>query len=229
MSPNQRTRSTSAFFLGFPGIGRHTHELLVEAEEAQMDYRNGGGFRKYAVWIIKYKAKQLVGKAGFNESDIEDLEQDMMLDVLCRLPKYDSKKAKLSTFVSRILRHRIATIIDERQAYKRDLEQCSLSLNDVLIWSDGEIVERIDAYDIEEYLKRTGRLSRTFEDRMDISIDLEIVIASLSPEMRTLCERLKSENVAEISRDSGIPRVTLYNRIKKLRKLLEASGLSEYL
>jgi RNA polymerase sigma-70 factor, ECF subfamily len=195
-----------------------------------MDYRNRyDGIEGYAVRIIRYKAKQLVGSSGFNESDIEDLEQVMMLDVLCRLPKYDSKKAKLSTFVSRILQHCIATIIVERQLYKRDLEQCSLSLNDLVKQTDGGIAERINAYDIEEYLKRTGRLSRTFEDRLDISIDLEIVIASLPQELRTLCESLKSENVAEISRDSGIPRVTIYNRIKKLRKLLEDSGLSDYL
>jgi RNA polymerase sigma-70 factor, ECF subfamily len=195
-----------------------------------MDYRNRyDGIKGYAVWIIRYKARQLVGSTGFNESDIEDLEQEMMLEVFFRLPKYDSKKAKLSTFISRILEHRISTIIEERNALKRDLRLCKLSLNDEVRLKEGGTVKRIDGYDIEEYIKRTGRLSRSLEEKLDISIDLKSLIASLPQDLRTLCERLKTKNVTEISRDTGIPRSTLYERINKLRKLLEDSGLRDYL
>ena len=51
------------------------------------------GIDEYAVRIIKHKARQLVGRAGFTESDREDLEQEMMLDLLRRLPKFDPKRA----------------------------------------------------------------------------------------------------------------------------------------
>ena len=195
-----------------------------------MFYRNRyDGIEGYTVWIIRYKARQLVGSTGFNESDIEDLEQEMMFEVFFRLPKYDSKKAKLSTFINRILEHRIATMIKERKALKRDWRLCKLSLNDEVRLKEGGTVKRIDGYDIEEYLKRTGRLSRSFEEKLDISIDLKILIASLPPDLRILCEGLMTKNVTEISRDTGIPRGTLYDRIKKLRKLLEDSGLRDYL
>lgn len=195
-----------------------------------MFYRNRyDGIEGYTVWIIRYKARQLVGSTGFNESDIEDLEQEMMFEVFFRLPKYDSKKAKLSTFINRILEHRIATMIKERKALKRDWRLCKLSLNDEVRLKEGGTVKRIDGYDIEEYLKRTGRLSCSFEEKLDISIDLKILIASLPPDLRILCEGLMTKNVTEISRDTGIPRGTLYDRIKKLRKLLEDSGLRDYL
>ena len=40
------------------------------------------GIDEYAVRIIKYKARQLVGRVGFTESDREDLEQEMILDLI---------------------------------------------------------------------------------------------------------------------------------------------------
>ena len=52
------------------------------------------GIDEYAVRIIKYKARQLVGRVGFTESDREDLEQEMILDLLQRLPKYDPARAQ---------------------------------------------------------------------------------------------------------------------------------------
>ena len=45
------------------------------------------GIDEYAVQIIKYKARQLVGRVGFTESDREDLEQEMLMGLLQRLPK----------------------------------------------------------------------------------------------------------------------------------------------
>ena len=40
------------------------------------------GIDDYAVRLIKHKARQLIGSAGFTESDRDDLEQDLMLDLL---------------------------------------------------------------------------------------------------------------------------------------------------
>ena len=40
----------------------------------------------YAVEIIRYKARQLVGQAGFTVADRDDLEQELILDLLRRCP-----------------------------------------------------------------------------------------------------------------------------------------------
>ena len=47
------------------------------------------GIDPYAAGLIRFKARQLVGQAGFTASDRNDLEQDLILDLLRRLPKYD--------------------------------------------------------------------------------------------------------------------------------------------
>ncbi len=43
------------------------------------------GIDKYAADLIRHKARQLVGKAGFTEDDRPDLEQELMIDLLGRM------------------------------------------------------------------------------------------------------------------------------------------------
>ena len=195
-----------------------------------MEFRNRyDGIEDYAVRIIKHKARQLIGSRGFVESDRDDLEQEMMLDLLHRLPKYDSNKAQRNTFVARIVEHKVSIIIEERSAGKRDWRLCTASMNDKLDFGESGSVERLEVYDMDEYLRQTGQLSRPSSERMELSIDLRSTISSLPPELSDLCERLQTMNVSEISRDTGIPRGTLYDRIKELRSLFEDRGLREYL
>ncbi|MFM2007984.1 MAG: hypothetical protein RLZZ09_3639, partial [Pseudomonadota bacterium] len=58
-------------------------------------------FDCYADKLIRHKARQLVGKAGFTEDDRPDIEQELALDLLQRLRHYDAEKAKRSTFMAR--------------------------------------------------------------------------------------------------------------------------------
>jgi len=49
----------------------------------------------YAVQLIRHKAWQLVGRAGFTKDDREDIEQDLKLDLLRRLSKFNEIAAAL--------------------------------------------------------------------------------------------------------------------------------------
>ncbi|WP_058868173.1 sigma factor [Chloracidobacterium thermophilum] len=187
------------------------------------------GIDEYAVQIIKYKARQLVGRVGFTESDREDLEQEMLMDLLQRLPKYNPDRAQRNTFIARVVEHKIATIIEARKAGLRDYRLCNCSLNDRLEDEEGGSVERMETIDQEDYLRRTGRLSRPASELRDLSLDVRKAIAKLPPELRELCKRLDTDTVTEISRDTGIPRGTIYESINKLRAIFEDAGLRDYL
>lgn len=194
-----------------------------------MDFDNRwDGIDKYAVQIIQHKARQLVGRVGFTESDREDLEQELMLDLLSRLPRYNPDRAQRNTFIARVVEHKVATIIEARQAGLRDYRLCRCSLNDRLEDEEGGCVERGETIDEEDYLRRTGRLSRPAAELRDLSIDLCKVLEQTSPELRELCGRLETDTVSEVSRATGIPRGTIYESLKKLRTIFEDSGLREY-
>jgi len=187
------------------------------------------GIDEYAVRIIKFKARQLVGLVGLTESDREDLEQEMILDLLQRLPKYNPDRAQRNTFIARVVEHKIASIIEARKAGLRNYRLCNCSLNECIEDEEGFSVERMETIDQEDYLRMTGGLSHPFSELRDLSVDVRQAIKKLPPELRELCRRLNVNTITELSRDTGIPRGTIYESIKKLRSILEDAGLKDYL
>jgi len=194
-----------------------------------MGIKHCEGIDEYAVQIIKFKAKQLVGRVGLTDSDREDLEQEMILDLLQRLPKYNPDRAQRNTFIARVVEHKIATIIEARKAGLRDYRLCNCSLNERLEDGEGGSVERIEIIDQEDYLRLTAGLSRSTAELRDLSFDVRQAIEKLPPELRELCRRLGVDTVTELSRDTGVPRGTIYESLKKLRAILEVAGLKDYL
>ena len=191
--------------------------------------KHDDGVDPYAVTLIKYKARRLIGQAGFTASDRDDLEQELILDLLRRLPKYNPKRAQLNTFIARVVEHKIATLIEARKAGIRDYRRCPFSLDDRFEDEAGRSVERVDTFDQEDYLLRTGAQSRPADELSALTIDVAAVLETLPPELRELCRRLKAESVTEISRDTGVPRGTIYESVKNLREIFEDAGLKDYL
>ena len=184
----------------------------------------------YAVAIIRFKARQLVGQAGFTVADRDDLEQELILDLLRRLPKYDPSRAKRNTFIARVVEHKIATLIEKQTAHKRDYRRCPCSLNERFEEEEeGRSVERAEKLDQEDYLLRIGVEPRAAEELRALALDVAAVVENLPPELHELCRRLGQETVSEISRDTGVPRATLYQSVTELREIFEDAGLKDYL
>jgi RNA polymerase sigma-70 factor (ECF subfamily) len=186
------------------------------------------GLDDYAVRLIRKKARQIVGRAGLVEVDRDDLEQDMVIDLLRRLPRFDPAKAKRETFIARIVEHQVATILESRKAGLRDFRLVLGSLderrNEDAGGDDGPPV-----LDDAAHRRETVAAAERDQDRGDLRRDLERVLAGLPPELRDLCHRLCESTVSEISRETGKPRGTVYESIGKLRGRFEDAGLAVYL
>ncbi len=187
------------------------------------------GIDPYAVEIIRFKARQLVRQAGFTAADGDDLEQEMILDLLRRLPKYNPERAQLNTFIARVVEHEVATLIQKQKAGIRDHRRCRSSMNEPFKNEDGCTVDRVETLDQEDYLDRISVERRPGEELRTLALDVAAVLERLPPELRELCLRLKQETVTEISRDTGVPRGTIYESIKRLREIFEDAGLKDYL
>ena len=75
-----------------------------------------GGLDPYALKHIRFKARQLAGQAGFGAGERKDLEQELFLDLLTRLPQYDPDRARRTTFISRVVANRVSTLIESQKA-----------------------------------------------------------------------------------------------------------------
>jgi RNA polymerase sigma-70 factor (ECF subfamily) len=187
----------------------------------------------FAVRLIRRKARQLAGRVGFLQADRQDLEQEMAVDLLLRLPHYDPGLAKRETFITRLIDHRVATLIEAQKAGVRDFRKRAGSLDERPPGEDGGPVDEPPLLRERDYVRRVIAGARREEERRDLSADIERVLSTLPAggpvDLRVLCERLQSASVSEISREIGVPRSALYDAIHKLRVLFGRAGLAVYL
>lgn len=183
----------------------------------------------YTRTLIRIKARQLVGKAGFTRDDIPDLEQEMMLALWERLPKFDSSKATLNTFSARIIEHKIQNIIRHRKQEIRDFRRESYSLDDSIKGVDGQNIERADLVDKFKVDARRGLHRRTREEQSQLRVDVSIVLSKLPDDLRQVAEHLKTKTPTETAKALGTPRTTIYRHIEWLQAIFEDKGLRDYL
>ena len=182
------------------------------------------GINDYAEDLIHHKARQLVGTAGFTRDDVEDLEQEMRLGLLERLPKFDPSKATYNTFVSRLIERKISNLIRHRMREIRDFRCEEGSIHDVVECGD-EKVERIETVTQDEQDFRLGKHMRSEEERRDLKLDIPLVLSKLPPDLRKLAELLQTLSITEAAHDLGIARPTVYDRLKRLRQTFEELGI----
>lgn len=102
------------------------------------------GLSAQTINLIKHKAWSLIGTVGFTWSDRDDLEQELVLDILRRLPRFDPERAQLMTFIVRVVDNKIASMIEARTCPTSDFRLHAYSLNEHVRDSDGFTVERGD-------------------------------------------------------------------------------------
>lgn len=184
----------------------------------------------YAVQLIKNKAWQLVGRYGFTKADREDIEQDLTVRLLRRLPLFNPARSSLHTFMDRVVERAAAHLIEYQEAPMRDYRRTVCSLNERIEDDDAEENERGDLVDQDTYRAQIGEPVVPMADSVALAVDLERLVAEARPDLRDLWHRITAgQTIAAISRETGIPRGTLYERMKELRKLAERIGLKAYL
>ena len=179
------------------------------------------GFDEYAIQLIKYKARHLVGHVGFTAEDRQDIEQDLIIDLLQRLSNFNPEKAQHNTFVARVVDNKIASMIEARTTIKRDYRVTVISINEPLVDSDGDVMDHSETISQDDYFFRINSSVRSAVDQHDLNIDLHTAIAQLPEELQRLCQLLSHDSISEVSRTTGCSRIKLYNALKRIRKVFE--------
>lgn len=178
--------------------------------------------------LIRRKARQLVGRSGFTQSDCSDIEQELRLHVILRSDSFDSRRAHWAPFVTAMVDRLVADILRRMRSQKRGHGRVC-SLNDPIGVDNDCVVERADLVAEHERTVHRGSVSLSGHELATLKADMCDTIATLSPELRWLAEAMKTDTVTEIARRSGVPRTTLNDRIRKIRRRFERAGLREYL
>ncbi len=164
--------------------------------------------------LIRRKARQLIGRAGFRADDREDIEQELHLLLLKRLTAFDPIRGPLERFVTRVLGRYGTNLLRRQRAGKRDHRR---TRPPATAGPEG----------LADDARRPQRRSQ--EELSDLAADVANLLRQLPPTLRDLAARLQSASLAQVARDLRVPRTTLYSRIRRLRQSFEDAGLRAYL
>jgi RNA polymerase sigma-70 factor (ECF subfamily) len=183
---------------------------------------------RFEYGIVKRKVSQIIGRAGFTRQDRKDLEQELIARLLQGLKSFDPKVAHRKIFVTTVVERAFRNVLRDKQAEKRDHRRiCSLHLQ-IQVTDDGptDLAKSISDRELDS---RRRRDPRSAEELSELASDLDEVLASLPEELRDLAERLKTQSISAIARELGVPRTTLNDRVRQLRKRFQHTGLRDYL
>jgi RNA polymerase sigma factor (sigma-70 family) len=186
--------------------------------------------------LIRRKAHQLTRCSGFTPQECEDVEQDLCLLLLRRLPKATLHGPEHRAMVATVIRNYAANLLRDRRAAKRNPKHVS-SLNTTFRGerersSDDEAhptPETAGTLTQDLHDSRLGRTTRSAIEQADLAQDVSERIRYLPVGLRSLARRLKKQSIAEIARATGVPRTTLNGAVRRLRVLFEDASLRDYL
>ena len=181
----------------------------------------------FTIRYVRKHASRLAGRYGFAPGDQQEIEQRLLVKLAPHLPRADPDSATWRALVAKTVRRQIANLVRDARAEKRDHRRTS-SLNVLVAGEDGP-VELVETVGPREADARLGLARRTDPELVELSIDIESVIERLPPNLRDLCIRLQHDSVAQVARDLGTPRSTLYRMIGQLRFHFEEAGMRGHL
>ena len=170
----------------------------------------------YAVTKIRFHARQLIRYRCFSGMEIEDIEQELVLDYLRRIPLFDSSKSSLNTFIAQIVEKHSFKLIRHVCAQKRR------NLMSLDTWRDDG-----DAHAALNLARNNCALP--WDEHVTLTYDLQKVTATLPTPLIALCEQLKEKDVAELCGDNRAGKSAKYQAIQKIRAVFSTTDLKKYL
>ncbi len=148
-----------------------------------------------ALRAAQVRSAACVATAGLPAAEREDLEQEALMWVWRALPHYDPSRSSLRTFIERVIANRFASLL---RARRRQLRLVPLE--------DQHLATR-DGIPMVEFRS-----------------DLQRVEGSLPECDRRLLPLLMEYNPTDASRELGIARSTVYQRIRRIRAAFADAG-----
>lgn len=181
----------------------------------------------YITTRTSYKARQIVRRVP-SIGDVEDVQHDLLEDVFRRLPKFDGDRAGVKTFICRVIDNKIADLLRTLDRSLRGRRGHGPSCDDWVLDEDGVWARRDAVIDEARSRAHLGVTRRSDEEQRNLEMDTATVLAALSPEQRDLCVKLKTQTPTEISRETGMARSIIYQRISALRDIFVGAKLHLY-
>jgi RNA polymerase sigma factor (sigma-70 family) len=192
-----------------------------------MSKNSYSGVDSYAAFFVAYKAKTLTRMPMFTADDFEDLQQELMIAYLHAWPSFDPSKGDRRSFIKAAVNNAARNLVVAAEAQKRWTGITLTSLATAISDQD-DSPTLADAISNDDGLWDSAYLG--YEQlSVDLRHDLDRAISQLPADLARICLLLKTRTITEIAAETGIPRTTIQDAVKKLRKIMGKAGLRIYL
>lgn len=168
-------------------------------------------------------ARRLVRQLRLPRADLDDVRQDMLLDLLARLPAFDSERGSIGAFAGMVMTHRATRIAHRVSRHRRMFGAYPASLDDPLPNGDG--ATRKDMIPEEDGLAAILGQPVNKIAEIECRIDLEVGLGTLDDEERSLVSALYRASPHQLARSGLGSRSDLYRRTREIRLSLITAGL----
>jgi len=168
-------------------------------------------FTSYLLQQAGLRASLIHNSLGFAADDWDDLRQDLALDCLRRLPRFDGSRGAWKGFVRGVVRNR-ACVMAMRQARRPEVR--ALAIDDC--GSDGEASFGVTHPALVEDALPT----------LELSLDAQRVIAGLSEELQLIARCLAEMSFCALTRRVGLTHAQLKRKVAQIRAAFAAAGLA---
>lgn len=168
-------------------------------------------------------ARRLVRQLRLPRADLDDVRQDLLVDLIARLPAYDADRGTLGAFAGAILANRATRIANKVKRERRMYGATPISLDEVIPESDGltrgGLIAEADG--LSALFGQPADAFASAEERLDV----EHGLGSLEPADCALCAALSRATADRLAASGHGARSSLYRRVKDIRLALTAIGV----
>ncbi|MGE3718077.1 MAG: hypothetical protein AB7G07_06745 [Bauldia sp.] len=166
---------------------------------------------------IRFHARQLQRRMAVPGMERPDYEQDLLLDLLRRLPSYDPTKASIRTFADRLIGHRIASLTAPTTRLAGERQWVPL---------EGQVDgDEDDFVDLAEVLPEDAP---SLDETVGLRLDVQRLVGGLPPTLLRPYQIALADSVAAGAHEQGIHRSTAYDELKRLRLHAVQRGFDIY-
>ncbi|MCB8836166.1 sigma factor [Aurantimonas sp. VKM B-3413] len=167
-------------------------------------------------------ARRLHRKLRLPPAELDDLRQDLLVDLICRIRGFDASRGSIGAFANIVLRNQSSRIAMRTHRQRQAQGGAVLSL-DVPIADATEPLGCILA-ESDSLAAWLGQDRCTYE-LADLRHDLAQALGALPEDARGLCAALGHCAVADLIGRDGISRSALYRRLARLKLDLAMRGI----
>ncbi|MGX0905360.1 DNA-directed RNA polymerase specialized sigma24 family protein [Roseovarius sp. MBR-79] len=167
-------------------------------------------------------ARRLRRKLVLPAADHDDLRQDLLVDLICRLPGFDARRGSIGAFANIVLRNQSSRIAMRHHRQRRAQGGSLLSIDVPLAGAREPVGDTLTEDDgLPAWHGQTCCATAVTE----LHHALQAALARLPAEDRRFCAALAHRPVTALAAEGFGSRSALYRRLADLRHVLTAHGL----